>query len=71
MRVFVLANSREQFADWCRSNGVNPVAVNCVIDPRDLRGAIKTGDQIFDARAITPPAHVCQPFRAMLATTNS
>lgn len=59
MNVFVLADTMEQFADWCVRNGVNPLGVRCVLNPRDLRGKIKSGDRLIDARAQSPV--MCQP----------
>lgn len=50
MRVFVLANSEKEYADWCHIRGVNQSAATCVLNPRSLRGQIAKGDQVIDAR---------------------
>lgn len=51
MSVYVLANTREECIDWCTRNHVNVAAVTCVLEPRSLRGQLRAGDQVIDARA--------------------
>jgi hypothetical protein len=52
MRVYVLAESFEQYADWCNRNQVNPVAGICVLDAGTLRGNLTPSDRVFDARPV-------------------
>jgi len=50
MRVFVLASSYRAYLDWCSARHVNPRAAECVTNPATLRGKMRPGDQLFDAR---------------------
>lgn len=54
MRVFVLADSYKVYLDWCSMRHVNPRAAECVTDPAQLRGKMRRGDQLFDARTVKP-----------------
>lgn len=50
MRTYVLANTKEQFADWCTRNRVNANGVTCVTNPDEIRGKMTCSDQLIDAR---------------------
>lgn len=52
MRVFVLAETYKSYIDWCAARGVNPVACECVTDPKKILGQMKPGDQLLDARQV-------------------
>jgi hypothetical protein len=56
MRVFVLVPTYKAFLEWCSMRHVNPKAAICVMDPTTLRGQLEPGDQVIDARFITPPS---------------
>lgn len=60
MRVYVLVNSEPEYADWCVLNHVNPLAARCVVNPHELRGKLRPGDRLIDAR---PAPLMCQPGR--------
>lgn len=62
MRIYILVNTEEEFADWCRYNHVNPVGVRCVLDGRELRGKLVSGDRVIDARVASPL--ICSPAQA-------
>lgn len=51
MRVYVLADSQQQFSDWCARQRVNQAAATCVLDPFSLRGQIESDDQVIDVRS--------------------
>lgn len=50
MRVYVLTETPELYADWCARHRVNPLAAVHVFDPRSLRGKVQKGDRVVDAR---------------------
>jgi hypothetical protein len=50
MSVYVLSDSKQQFADWCAAKGVNPLAAVCVLDPFSLVGKVNELDRVIDAR---------------------
>ncbi len=52
MRVFVLSETYKTYLDWCYLRRVDPVACECVTNPRNIRGRMKPGDQLFDARQV-------------------
>jgi len=56
MRVYVLADSQQQFSDWCARQRVNQAAAVCVLDPFSLMGKIEVDDQVVDLRLrkVTP-----------------
>ena len=50
MRVYVLTESKQQFADYCAAVRLNPAAAECVLDPLALRGKVQRDDKVIDAR---------------------
>lgn len=62
MLVYVLANSQQEFADWCVRESVHPAGVVCVVDPNTLRGKVRHCDRVIDARRdlLTPPVPPAQ-----------
>jgi hypothetical protein len=54
MRVYVITETPELYADWCARHRVNPLAAVRVSDPRELRGKVQKDDQVIDARVKIP-----------------
>lgn len=50
MRVYVLADNQQQFADWCARQRVNTAAAECVLDPFSLMGKVAQDDRLIDLR---------------------
>lgn len=50
MRVYVLTETPELYADWCARQRVNPLAAEHVRDPHSLRGRVGKDDRVIDAR---------------------